>query len=121
MNGLKHILLCRSWCCRIPKFPRSAVAGLMTRNSCSPMKPITLPSVMVLQFSPLPPGYANYTHQMQFFGHEEGRARAIRPTPQITTAITVAYDYMLIDHLGTPRGRGVWKDTCTSLCSSADR
>jgi uncharacterized protein (DUF433 family) len=40
---------------------------------------------------------------MQFFGHEEGRARAIRPTPQSTAAITVAYDYMLKDHLGNVR------------------
>ena len=54
-------------------------------------------------YSPLPPGYANYTHQMQFFGHEEGRARAIRPTPQSTAAIAVAYDYMLKDHLGNVR------------------
>jgi RHS repeat-associated protein len=44
-----------------------------------------------------------YTYQLQFFSHEEGRARAIRPTPQSTTPITVAYDYMLKDHLGNVR------------------
>ena len=53
-------------------------------------------------YSPLPAGYANYTHQLQFFGHEEGRLRAVRPTPQSTIPITLVYDYMLKDHLGNP-------------------
>ena len=82
--------------------PGAAVAGVITRNSFNTSKPRTkIPIISLL------PGYANYTHQMQFFGYEEGRARAIRPTPQRTAAITVAYDYMLKDHLGTPHGRGV--------------
>jgi|GEM_PF-1252371 len=44
-----------------------------------------------------------YTSQLQFFGHEEGRVRAVRPTPQSTTPITLVYDYMLKDHLGNVR------------------
>jgi hypothetical protein len=43
-----------------------------------------------------------YTHQLQFFGHEEGRVRVVRTTPQSTTPITLVYDYMLKDHLGNP-------------------
>jgi len=55
-----------------------------------------------------------YTHQLQFFGHEEGRVRAVRPTPQSTTPLTLVYDYMLKDHLGNPtwRGTGVRMPAC---------
>ncbi len=34
--GGAYVCLC--WCCRIPKFPRSAVAGVITCNSCTPAK-----------------------------------------------------------------------------------
>jgi len=66
------------------------------------------------QYSKVPAGYANYTHQLQFIGHEEGRVRVVRTTPQSTTPITLVYDYMLKDHLGNPawRGTGVRMPAC---------
>jgi RHS repeat-associated protein len=44
-----------------------------------------------------------YFNQLQFLGHEEGRVRAVRPTPQSNAPITLVYDYMLKDHLGNVR------------------
>ena len=43
-----------------------------------------------------------YTWQLQFFGHEEGRVRVVRPTPQ-SNPVALVYDYMLKDHLGNVR------------------
>ena len=43
-----------------------------------------------------------YVWQLQHVAHEEGRMRAVRPTPQSKAAITLPYDYMLKDHLGNP-------------------
>jgi hypothetical protein len=53
-------------------------------------------------YAPVPTGYANYTYQLQFFGHEEGRVRVVRPTPQ-SNPVALVYDYMLKDHLGNVR------------------
>jgi hypothetical protein len=44
-----------------------------------------------------------YVWQLQHVAHEEGRMRAVRPTPQSKAAITLPYDYMLKDHLGNVR------------------
>jgi len=43
-----------------------------------------------------------YTAQLQFFGHEEGRVRALRAVPKNNLSGLV-YDYMLKDHLGNVR------------------
>jgi len=43
-----------------------------------------------------------YSYKLQFFGHEEGRVRAIRATPK-SNLNTLVYDYMLKDHLGNVR------------------
>jgi hypothetical protein len=53
-------------------------------------------------YAPVPTGYTNYTYQLQFFGHEEGRVRVVRPTPQ-GNPVALVYDYMLKDHLGNVR------------------
>jgi RHS repeat-associated protein len=47
-------------------------------------------------------GYANYTMQLQFFGHDDGRVRAVRTTPQ-SNPTALVYDYFLKDHLGNVR------------------
>jgi RHS repeat-associated protein len=43
-----------------------------------------------------------YTTQLQFLGHEEGRMRAVRATPN-NNLTGLVYDYMLKDHLGNVR------------------
>jgi RHS repeat-associated protein len=43
-----------------------------------------------------------YSYQLQFFGHEEGRVRALRPAPK-DNLTGLVYDYMLKDHLGNVR------------------
>ena len=43
-----------------------------------------------------------YSYQLQFFGHEEGRVRAVRATPK-SNLDNLVYDYMLKDHLGNVR------------------
>lgn len=53
-------------------------------------------------YSPLPAGYANFSYQLQFAGHPEGRIRAIRTNPQ-DNPTSLVYDYMLKDHLGNVR------------------
>ena len=53
-------------------------------------------------YSTLPTGYANYSNQLQFAGHEECRLRAIRTNPQ-DNLTQLVYDYMLKDHLGNVR------------------
>jgi RHS repeat-associated protein len=53
-------------------------------------------------YQPIPSGYANYQMQLQFTGHEEGRLRATRSTPDAPVD-NLVYDYMLKDHLGNVR------------------
>jgi hypothetical protein len=53
-------------------------------------------------YSTKPATFANYTHQLQFAPHEEGRIRAVRANPQ-DPITAFAYDYMLKDHLGNVR------------------
>jgi RHS repeat-associated protein len=53
-------------------------------------------------YSTIPATFANYTHQLQFAPHEEGRIRAVRANPQDPIS-AFAYDYMLKDHLGNVR------------------
>jgi len=43
-----------------------------------------------------------YSYKLQFFGHEEGRVRAVRATPK-SNLDNLVYDYMLKDHLGNVR------------------
>jgi RHS repeat-associated protein len=45
-----------------------------------------------------------YTDQLQFFGHEEGRVRALHGTTGVAVAVTgYAFDYFEKDHLGNTR------------------
>jgi RHS repeat-associated protein len=54
-------------------------------------------------YSTVPANYTNYTHQLQFAPHEEGRIRAVKLNPLDTIIFAFAYDYFLKDHLGNVR------------------